>query len=110
MFNLFPTSEYQIARRQKNENRFPETNLSLRTDLIIPKIEIEAATTPNKDKLQQSTENENEKNNSYVSLSEVDHSKISSQVVTPACTPINEHPFDQGSPFTPKNAQSGCKE
>jgi len=92
----------KLSKIARGEKRDSEKTLSLRTDLIIPKIEVESKASPTTDTLNQPIESDN--GNSYVSLSDVDHSKISSQVVTPACTPIIEHPFEQGSLFPSKDA------
>ena len=100
----------KISKSQKSEKISPEVSLSLKTELSIPKIEIEETSSPTKDKIPPSIEKDN--STTYVSLSEVDHSKISPQAVTPACTPNTEYPnpMDQGSPFRAKNLANGCQQ
>ena len=76
----------KISRGQKQ-------HLSLKTNLSIPKIELEL-----EEKLE-----EKGQGYSYVSLSEVDQSKISPQVITPSGTPVVEH--SEALPFPSRTNQ-----
>ena len=77
----------KISRGQKQ-------NLSLKTSLSIPKIELE---------LEEKGE-EKGQGYSYVSLSEVDQSKISPQFITPSGTPVVDH--SGAPPFTSRTIPS----